>query len=99
MPVRRLVSRRSRLRGGRRRMRGAGFMDFVKKANSFLRDNKVISTIGNALGSIGVPMASNIAGVAGKLGYGRKRRGGALRLAGMGLNPAGGMRRRVSRRR
>ncbi len=60
-------------------------MDFLGKANSFLRNSKLVSTVGNALGSAGVPFASQIGNIAGSLGYGRKsmrRRGGALRLAG-----------------
>jgi len=40
--------------------------------------------VGNALGNAGVPMASNIAGMASKLGYGR-RRGAGLNLAGAGI--------------
>ena len=66
-------------------MRGRGFMDFLSKANGFLRNSKLISSVGSALGSAGVPFASQIGSVAGSLGYGyRRRRGGALRLAGAG---------------
>ena len=66
----------------RRRQRGAGFMDWVRKGNNFLKNTKLISTVGNALGSVGVPYASKIAGVAGRLGYGRRRMGSGIRLAG-----------------
>ena len=74
-------------RGGRRR-RGGSFGSFLKGANSFLKKSGLLSTLGN-VGSQLVPgkwgerigMAGNVAG---SLGYGRRRRrrGGALRLAG-----------------
>lgn len=83
MPARRMA----RGIGRRRRMRGRGIGDFLKRANSFLKSSKLVSTVGNALGAAGIPYADKIAGVASSLGYGRRRRGGALRLAG-------GMRRR-----
>ena len=80
MPARRMarVSRR------RRRMRGRGLMDFLGKANNFLKQSKLVSSVGNALGAAGIPLAGKIAGVASSLGYDRRRRGGALRLAGAG---------------
>ena len=68
--------------------RGGSLKSWLKKANTWLRGNKVISRVGNTLGSLGVPYASNVGNIAGKLGYGRGRgltpTGGALRLAGMG---------------
>ena len=58
----------------------------VWEANNFLRSSKLVSRVGSALGRAGVPYAGQIAGIAGKLGYGRKsvrrHRGGSLRLAG-----------------
>lgn len=74
-----------RRRGGmRRKMRGRGFFDFFKKIGSWFKKNKVISRVGNALGSVGVPYASTVGNVAGAIGLGRRRRikSGALRLAG-----------------
>ena len=69
-------------------MHGRGFMDFLSKANSFLKGSKLISTVGNSLAEAGVPGAGLVGSIAGKLGYGRRRRhrryGGALGLAGMG---------------
>ena len=62
------VGRRRRVRRG-----GSKFTDFLSKANNFLRDHKVVSTVANALGSVGVPFASKIGSVASNLGYGRKR--------------------------
>ena len=64
-------------------MRGKGFMNFLSKANSFLKNSKLVSGVGSALGARGVPYASQIGSVAGSLGYGR-RRGYGLRLAGAG---------------
>ena len=80
MPMRRV----HRVR--RRRQRGRGFMEWMGKANNFLRSSKLVSRVGSALGRAGVPYAGQIAGIAGKLGYGRRsvrrHRGGSLRLAG-----------------
>ena len=61
-------------------MRGRGFLDFLGKANNFLKSSKLVSTVGSALGAAGVPFASTIGSAAGSLGYGRRGRG--LRLAG-----------------
>jgi hypothetical protein len=88
MPRRTSTSRR----GGKMRGKGA-FLNFFKKVGKWFKDNKVISKVGNALGSVGVPYASKIGSVAGTLGYGRRRRGGSLRLAGNGLSLAGSGRR------
>ena len=86
--------RRMRHRVGRRRQRGRGFMDFLGKANNFLKSSKLVSTVGNALGAAGVPLAGQIGSVAGRFGYGRKRMGRGLRLAGRGIGVAGGRRHR-----
>jgi hypothetical protein len=76
-------------RKARRPQRGKGFMDFLRKANSFLKKNKIISRVGSALGSIGVPYASTIGTAAGAVGYGRRRR-----RVGMGIGRTGsGLRR------
>lgn len=103
--------RRPRVRRARR-MQGGSFMDTLKKVNNFFKKTKLISTVGRALGTAGVPYASQIAGVAGNLGYGRRRRRTYRKkkvhamhpevihaaLMGHGLSLAGG-RRRVTRRR
>jgi len=75
----------------RRGRRGGSFGSFLKGANNFLKKSGLLSTLGN-LGSQIVPgkwgkrigMAGNVAST---LGYGRRRRrrGGALRLAGGAL--------------
>ena len=80
MPARRMARGVKR----RRRMSGRGIGAFLKRANNFLKSSKLVSTVGSALGAAGIPYAAKIAGVASSLGYGRRRRGGALRLAGAG---------------
>ena len=68
--------------------RGAGFFSNIgnalSKAHDWVKSNKIISTVGNALGAVGVPYAGAIGKAAGTLGYGMKRRkrnvGGALNL-------------------
>lgn len=69
------------------------------KANSFLKRSRVISRMAGRSSNSGIRMAGNVASA---LGYGRrfrrKRRGGALKLAGMGLGLSGmGRRRRMGR--
>lgn len=70
----------------RRRMRGRGFGQFLSRANNFLKKSGLISSIGTALGNAGIPLAGEIGSAAQAFGYGRRfsrrRRGGALRLAG-----------------
>ncbi len=83
------------LRRRKPRRRGAGFFSSIgnalSKAHDWVKNNKIISTVGNALGSVGVPYAGAIGKAAGTIGYGaRKRRtvrrraprkrGGALNL-------------------
>ena len=77
-----------------RRKRGGGFMDALKSAHNWIKSNKIISTVSNALGKIGVPYAGAIGTAAGTLGYGRRRRvvrrkrvvrrhGGAINIRGL----------------
>ena len=97
MPSRRSSSAIIRRRSARRQ-RGAGLFSWIKnKALHWLKRNHVISSVGRVLGSAGVPYASDVSKMASAVGYGRRRRvyGGALRLAGMGLSPAGSGRRRM----
>lgn len=56
----------------RRHIGGSKFTDFISKANNFLKQHKVISTLGNTLGSMGVPYASKIGSIASSVGYGYK---------------------------
>ena len=78
MPAR----RSSRKVGRRRKMRGGSILGFLGKANSFLRNSKLVSTIANGLGAVGVPYAGRVGNIAGRLGYGRKSHGYGLSLAG-----------------
>ena len=52
--------RRKRVGRVVRRKRGGGFMDALKSAHNWIKSNKIISTVGNALGKIGVPYAGAI---------------------------------------
>ena len=81
------LTRRSRMGRGRRRMRGGAVMDWIRKAHSFIKKNKLVSRVAGALASGGVPYAKTVGSIAGRLGYGRRKRrsGGSLRLAGGAL--------------
>jgi len=106
MILRKSHRKRHHLGGRRRRMHGRGIMDFLGKANQFLRKNQVVSRVANTLANAGIApeITGKVGSVASSLGYGRRRHhrmrhlGGALRLAGMGLAPAGGRRRHHKRR-
>lgn len=79
------LARRSKVGGRRRRhrMKGGALPGWLVKAHDFIKKNKVISRVAGALKSANVPYAGTVGTIAGKLGYGRRRRrGGALRLAG-----------------
>ena len=82
MPMKRSTKKVRRVR----RMRGGGLMSFLGKANSFLKNSKLISSVGSALGNAGVPYAGDIGAAAGAFGYGRRRSrlGSGLSLAGSG---------------
>lgn len=84
---RRRIYRRARVGGARRvgrprlvgrprrRKQGRGLWDLIKKGHNWLKSNKIISTVGNALGSV-IPLAGTIGRTAATLGYGRRRRVG-----------------------
>ena len=55
-----------------RRARGGGFMDALRSAHDWIKKNKIISTVGSALGRVGVPYAGAIGTAASTLGYGRR---------------------------
>ena len=70
---------------------------FFGKANKWLRKTGLISKVAGVAGMVD-PRFRAASGVASALGYGRRfrrhrRRGGAIKLAGMGLGLAGGRRR------
>ena len=56
MPIRRSGVHRRR----RTRRHGAGFLDAIRSAHNFIKNNKIISTVGNALGAVGVPYAGEL---------------------------------------
>lgn len=85
MVTRRRVRRRRVVRRGR----GSGLWDLIKSGHNWLKNNKIISTVGNALAPV-LPIAGTIGTAAGALGYGRRRR--------VRRRAAGGRRRRVVRR-
>jgi hypothetical protein len=88
-------------------MSGAGLFDWVSKAFNWIKDNKVISTIGDVVSSIpGMhPLVGTVSGLAKSVGLGRKRGartfkrqvGGAIRLSGAGVSLAGGSNNRSGR--
>ena len=112
MPKRRtLIKRRMPMR--KMRGRGKTWnkiKSWLSGANKYLKKNKILSKgakfYSDNASAFGLPYSSEIGkagGVASSLGYGRRRKmrksyGGALRPAGNGLTPAGGMRRRRRRR-
>ena len=81
---------------------GEGFMDFLKGANKFLKDTKIISGLAGIASSIPAlsGIAAPVAGISSSLGYGMKKkkpvkkkapkkRGGALGNSGGALRLAG----------
>lgn len=78
MPARRKVRRTGKRNSIRRH--GAGFWDGVKSGLNWIKSNKVISTVGNALAPV-LPIAGTIGNVASAAGWGKRKRklGGAWR--------------------
>ncbi len=72
--------------------------NLLSKANSFLKRSRLISRMAGRSSHSGIRLAGNVASA---MGYGRRfrrrRRGGAIKLAGMGLGLAGGRRGRMRR--
>ena len=68
-----------------RRMRGGALKGWLAKAHKFIKENKLLSRAGAALGGLH-PGFARAGQVAGLFGYGRRRpmrhHGGALGLAG-----------------
>jgi len=61
---------------------GQGFLSAIKKAGNYLKKSGIISKVGTALGSAGVPYAGSIGKAAASAGLGRKRRPGRPRKVG-----------------
>jgi hypothetical protein len=78
-----------------RKMKGRGLLDWIKKAHSFIKKNKLISRLAQGYSMSGLPYAGAV-GVGGKLasmsGYGRRTRGRVImrrrRIVGGALRPA-----------
>ena len=77
-----------------RKMRGRGLMDWIKKAHSFIKKNKLISRLASGYSQTGLPYAGaiGIGGAAAKMaGYGKRTRGRVMmrrRMRGSALRPA-----------
>lgn len=97
MPVRR--SRKAiRRRRHNRRQRGAGLFSWLKKAGHSIAKHNILSTIAKVatplMPEVLGPVAAGLSAAGlGRRRLGRKTYGGALRLAGMGINLAGGRKR------
>ena len=63
------------MHGGARhhRMKGRGFMDFLRGANNFLKKTKLLSRVGS-VASMAFPVLKTPSAIAGMFGYGRRRR-------------------------
>src|SRR4051794_6650078 len=70
-----LVKRRRRVT----RRRGGSFFSSIgnalSNAHNFIKSNRIISTVGSALGAVGVPYAGALGRGGGPLGYRRRRVG------------------------
>jgi len=59
----------------RRRQRGEGLGDILRKVHNFVKSNRLISRAASALSTAGVPHAGTIGTIARTAGYGRRKRG------------------------
>ena len=65
----------------RRKQSGKGLGSWLRKAHDWVKKHKVVSRVGSLLGTMGVPYANTVSGVASRFGYGKTRR----RRTGRGL--------------
>lgn len=84
------MPRYTRRRLPKRPLRGGSIMSWLKKAGGWLKNTALPFVKKHKLASRGLNLipheyAKTAAKVAGTLGYGRRRRGGALRMAGGSL--------------
>jgi hypothetical protein len=79
-----------------RKMKGRGLMDWIKKAHSFIKKNKLISRLAQGYSMSGLPYAG-VVGTAGKVagmaGYGKRTCGRVVMrrrrmMKGSALRPA-----------
>lgn len=80
-----------------RRRKGAGFLDALRGIHNWVKSNKIISTVGNALAPV-LPVAGTIGKVASAAGYGRRRGPGRPRRVGRPLGSSLRKHRVVRRR-
>ena len=69
-----MKTRKRRVGRPRVRRQGAGFLDALRSAHRWIKDNKIISTVSGALSKVGIPYAGAINTASSALGYGRRRR-------------------------
>ena len=67
-------TRKRRVGRPRVRRQGAGFLDALRSAHRWIKDNKIISTVSGALSKVGIPYAGAINTASSALGYGRRSR-------------------------
>ena len=61
--------------GKKKKQKGKGFLDFIKKGVNFLRDNKVISTVASLVPH---PAGQAVASGARMFGFGKGKKKGGL---------------------
>ena len=57
--------------GRKKNLKGKGFFDVIKKIGGFLKDTKILSTVGSMIPHAGVQTAARLAG---SVGLGRKKK-------------------------
>ena len=67
----------------KKNLNGKGFFDVIKKIGGFIKDNKILSTVGSMIPHPGVQAAARLAG---SVGLGRKGRKGRKGQKGKGAN-------------
>ena len=67
----------------KRNQKDKGFFDVMKKIGGFLKDTKILSTVGSMIPHAGVQTAARLAG---SVGLGRKGRKGRKGQKGKGAN-------------
>jgi len=74
-------------KGGKKKgQKGKGFMDVMKKIGGFLKDTKILSTVGSMIPHPGVQAAARLAGSVGLGRKGKKKKGQKGRGANMVLH-------------
>lgn len=67
----------------KRNQKGKGFLDVMKKIGGFLKDTKILSTVGSMIPHAGVQTGARLLG---SVGLGRKGRKGRKGQKGKGAN-------------